>query len=193
MAAADMEAEIFGGGAGGAENDGQAGVDDGLPAEFATFSPEDIARRARLLDNEVRVLRDEATRLNLEQANLTEKVREKRKREVERERERERKNRCMIKRRTSIDARSSSQLNLLSTPITFLFLSFFFFKKTLSNRSRKTRRRSSSTTSSLTSWETSSRSSTRPRGKGRTARATKGKKTARRPTPTPGARGNASC
>jgi len=76
MAAADMEAEIFGGGDNNAENaGGQAAVDDGLPAEFATMSADDIARRARLLDNEVRVLRDEATRLNLEQANLTEKVR----------------------------------------------------------------------------------------------------------------------
>ena len=74
MAAADMEAEIFGGGE-NAENAGQA-VDDCLPAEFATMSADDIARRARLLDNEVRVLRDEATRLNLEQANLTEKVRQ---------------------------------------------------------------------------------------------------------------------
>ena len=74
MAAADMEAEIFGGGD-NAENAGQA-VDDGLPTEFATMSADDIARRARLLDNEVRVLRDEATRLNLEQANLTEKVRQ---------------------------------------------------------------------------------------------------------------------
>ena len=42
----------------------------------ATGRADDIARRARLLDNEVRVLRDEATRLNLEQANLTEKVRQ---------------------------------------------------------------------------------------------------------------------
>jgi hypothetical protein len=73
MAAADMEAEIFGGGDNAENNAGQA-HDDGLPAEFASMGPDDIARRARLLDNEVRVLRDEATRLNLEQANLTEKV-----------------------------------------------------------------------------------------------------------------------
>ena len=71
MAAADMEAEIFGGGGDNAEN---SNVDDGLPSEFASMGPDDSARRARLLDNEVRVLRDEATRLNLEQANLTEKV-----------------------------------------------------------------------------------------------------------------------
>ena len=44
MAAADMEAEIFGGGD-NAENAGQA-VDDCLPAEFATMSADDIARRA---------------------------------------------------------------------------------------------------------------------------------------------------
>ena len=73
MAAADMEAEIFGGG-GNAENNAGQAHDDGLPAEFASMGPDDIARRARLLDNEVRVLRDEATRLNLEQANLTETV-----------------------------------------------------------------------------------------------------------------------
>ena len=53
MAAADMEAEIFGGGDTNAENaGGQATVDDGLPAEFATMSADDIARRARLLDND---------------------------------------------------------------------------------------------------------------------------------------------
>lgn len=75
-AAADMEAEIFGdGGAGGGAGGGAENESDLLPPEFATMSADDIGRRARLLDNEVRVLRDEATRLNLEQANLTEKVR----------------------------------------------------------------------------------------------------------------------
>lgn len=58
-----LEAEIF----------GDAPADD-LPPEFATASADDVARRTRLLSNEVRVLRDEATRLNLETANLNEKV-----------------------------------------------------------------------------------------------------------------------
>ena len=49
---------------------------DDLPSEFATMTADEIGRRARLLANEVRVLKDEATRLGLEQANLNEKVRE---------------------------------------------------------------------------------------------------------------------
>jgi len=73
----DIEAEVFGGGAAAAGPGGAAPpVDDGLPPEFAAMSADDIARRTRLLDTEVRVLRDEATRLGLEQANLTERVRE---------------------------------------------------------------------------------------------------------------------
>ena len=66
----DIEAEVFGD-AGGAPG---APPDDGLPPEFAAMSADDIARRTRLLDTEVRVLRDEATRLGLEQGNLTERV-----------------------------------------------------------------------------------------------------------------------
>jgi len=58
-----LEAEIF----------GDAPADD-LPPEFAAATSDDVARRTRLLSNEVRVLRDEATRLNLETANLNEKV-----------------------------------------------------------------------------------------------------------------------
>ncbi len=68
----DIEAEVFGGGA--APGAAPAPADDGLPPEFAAMSADDIARRTRLLDTEVRVLRDEATRLGLEQANLTERV-----------------------------------------------------------------------------------------------------------------------
>lgn len=118
MAAADMEAEIFGGGAGGAKN--AAAVDDGLPAEFVTLSADDIARRARLLDNEVRVLRDDATRLNLEQANLSEKVK-KEAGEVKKERQRERKtmeadSMCLLvkgaNRPFPLDARSLLTLDL---------------------------------------------------------------------------------
>lgn len=68
----DIEAEVFGDTAGGAPG---GPPDDGLPPEFAAMSADDIARRTRLLDTEVRVLRDESTRLGLEQANLTERVR----------------------------------------------------------------------------------------------------------------------
>jgi hypothetical protein len=70
----DIEAEVFGGGA-PADGPSTAPADDGLPPEFAAMSADDIARRTRLLDTEVRVLRDEATRLGLEQANLVERVR----------------------------------------------------------------------------------------------------------------------
>jgi hypothetical protein len=75
----DIEAEVFGGGAApgadGAPSTTAGPADDGLPPEFAAMSADDIARRTRLLDTEVRVLRDEATRLGLEQANLVERVR----------------------------------------------------------------------------------------------------------------------
>lgn len=37
---------------------------------------DDIVRRTRLLDNEIRILKDESTRLNLEQNGLKEKIRE---------------------------------------------------------------------------------------------------------------------
>ncbi len=49
---------------------------DALPDEFQNMSAEDLMRRTRLLDNEVRVLKDESTRLNLEQRGMTEKIKE---------------------------------------------------------------------------------------------------------------------
>lgn len=51
-------------------------VEDTLPEEFTHMSAEGIGQRARLLDNELRVLRDESTRLSLEQNNLKEKIKE---------------------------------------------------------------------------------------------------------------------
>lgn len=51
-------------------------VDDSLPEEILHMSTDDIVRRTRLLDNEIRILKDEATRLNLEQNGLKEKVKE---------------------------------------------------------------------------------------------------------------------
>ena len=56
----DLEKEIF---------------DDALPSEFDTMTAEDIVRKTRLLDNEIRVLKDESTRLSLEVSGLKEKVR----------------------------------------------------------------------------------------------------------------------
>ncbi|KAL4428101.1 hypothetical protein ABPG75_002190 [Micractinium tetrahymenae] len=64
-AAAAMEAEIF----------GEEQKDD-LPEEFASMSAEDIQRRTRLLENEIRVLRDESNRLTHEKAGLAERVKE---------------------------------------------------------------------------------------------------------------------
>lgn len=60
----EIEKEIF------------ADVEDALPEEFAHLSVEGIGQRARLLENELRVLRDETTRLGLEQTNLKEKIKE---------------------------------------------------------------------------------------------------------------------
>lgn len=40
------------------------------------MSADDLKRRSRLLDNEIRVLKDESTRLNLEQNGLKEKIKE---------------------------------------------------------------------------------------------------------------------
>lgn len=47
---------------------------DALPSEFESMTADDILRRTRLLDNEIRVLKDESTRLSLEQSGLKEKV-----------------------------------------------------------------------------------------------------------------------
>lgn len=63
--AADMEAEIF----------GEEQKDD-LPEEFATMSAEDIQRRLRLVENEMRVLRDESNRLTHEKTGLAERTKD---------------------------------------------------------------------------------------------------------------------
>ena len=47
---------------------------DALPEEFKTMTAEDILRRTRLLDNDIRVLKDDSTRLSLEHSGLKEKV-----------------------------------------------------------------------------------------------------------------------
>ncbi len=52
------------------------GVEDALPDEFQSMSAEGIAQRARLLENELRVLRDESSRLTLDQNGLKEKIKE---------------------------------------------------------------------------------------------------------------------
>lgn len=50
--------------------------DIALPAEFETMPAESIAQRARLLDNEIRVLKDDSTRLGLDQSAFKEKIKE---------------------------------------------------------------------------------------------------------------------
>lgn len=60
----DLEAAIFDDGA------------DPVPDEFKAMAADDLRRRSRLLDNEIRVLKDESTRLSLEQTGLKEKVKE---------------------------------------------------------------------------------------------------------------------
>ena len=59
----DLEADIF--------QDEPA-----VPAEFQSLSVEDLKTRTRLLDNEIRVLRDESTRLSLEASGLKERIKE---------------------------------------------------------------------------------------------------------------------
>jgi 26S proteasome regulatory subunit T5 len=61
----DIEQEVF---------DGDDASD--LPEEFKTMSAADVERRTRLLDNEVRVLREESQRLTSEGAGLKEKIKE---------------------------------------------------------------------------------------------------------------------
>ncbi|GFR42422.1 hypothetical protein Agub_g3326 [Astrephomene gubernaculifera] len=51
-------------------------TEEALPEEFSYMSAEAIQQRCRLLDNELRVLKDESTRLTLEQDNLKEKIKE---------------------------------------------------------------------------------------------------------------------
>ncbi len=52
------------------------GEEDPLPPEFETYTAEAISQRARLLDNEIRVLKDESTRLGLEVTMHKEKIKE---------------------------------------------------------------------------------------------------------------------
>lgn len=59
----DLEAEIF-----------QDEPD--IPDEFKKLSAEDLRTRTKLLDNEIRVLRDESTRLSLEASGLKERIKE---------------------------------------------------------------------------------------------------------------------
>ena len=59
----ELEQQIFGDNA-----------QDDLPEEFKQMSADDIARRSRLLDNEIRVLKDESQRLQLDQQTMKEKV-----------------------------------------------------------------------------------------------------------------------
>lgn len=61
----DIEKEVF------AEAE-----EDALPKEFQEMSVESINQRARLLENEIRVLKDESTRLSLDQNGLREKIKE---------------------------------------------------------------------------------------------------------------------
>lgn len=60
----DLEKEIF------------DDAEEALPDEFQNFSADDILRRNRLLDNEIRVLKDESQRLGLDQQSMKEKVKE---------------------------------------------------------------------------------------------------------------------
>jgi 26S proteasome regulatory subunit T5 len=63
----DIDKEIFG-----------EQAEEPLPPEFESYTAEAIAQRARLLDNEVRVLKDDSMRLTLEQSALKEKIKENR-------------------------------------------------------------------------------------------------------------------
>ncbi|KAK2080166.1 TATA-binding protein [Prototheca wickerhamii] len=50
--------------------------DDGLPEEFKTMSAEDIQRRTRLLETEIRVLRDESSRLSHDRTGLADRIKD---------------------------------------------------------------------------------------------------------------------
>lgn len=60
----DIEKEVF------------EDTEDALPKEFEHMPADAINNRARLLENEIRVLKDEATRLTLDQNGYKEKVKE---------------------------------------------------------------------------------------------------------------------
>ena len=63
-ASMDLEKEIF------------DDAEEALPDEFQGMTADDILRRNRLLDNEIRVLKDESQRLTLDQQSMKEKVKE---------------------------------------------------------------------------------------------------------------------
>ena len=60
----DLERQIF------------AEQDEDLPAELASLSADAIRNRSKLLDNEIRVLKEESNRLSLELSGLKDKVKE---------------------------------------------------------------------------------------------------------------------
>ena len=60
----DLEKEIF------------EDAEEALPDEFQGMTADDILRRNRLLDNEIRVFKDESQRLTLDQQTMKEKVKE---------------------------------------------------------------------------------------------------------------------
>ncbi|GBF98428.1 26S protease regulatory subunit 6A [Raphidocelis subcapitata] len=60
----DIEKEVF------------QDAEDALPEEFNHMSAEAIGQRSRLLDNEIRVLKDESQRLGLDQSGYKEKIKE---------------------------------------------------------------------------------------------------------------------
>ena len=60
----DLEKEIF------------DDAEEALPDEFQGMTADDIMRRNRLLENEIRVLKDESQRLTLDQQTMKEKVKE---------------------------------------------------------------------------------------------------------------------
>ena len=63
-ASMDLEKEIF------------DDAEEALPDEFQGMTADDILRRNRLLENEIRVLKDESQRLTLDQQSMKEKVKE---------------------------------------------------------------------------------------------------------------------
>ncbi|KAL0032318.1 hypothetical protein WJX79_005062 [Trebouxia sp. C0005] len=60
----DLEKEIF------------DDAEEALPDEFQGMTADDILRRNRLLENEIRVLKDESQRLTLDQQSMKEKIKE---------------------------------------------------------------------------------------------------------------------
>lgn len=59
----DLEKEIF-----------EANED--IPDEFRNLNADDLKTRTRLLDNEIRVLKDDSTRLSLEHSGLKERIKD---------------------------------------------------------------------------------------------------------------------